>query len=174
MNPGTVFQLASPALSFVADLGVGALAGFVAALALALPVRRRSSQTFAPAYVAASVLRRKKPDEIGLRDASVAHHGAGALAGALYGVAFSAFSVLVPGLGRVDGVAGVAVLPHLLAVAVAVLSGYAAFAYLVLPRAGSAIYEEQSTAVRGQWLRTSLVFGATLTVVAPFVWSSAA
>ncbi|WP_101294392.1 hypothetical protein [Halegenticoccus soli] len=170
MNPGTVPQLAAPALSFALNLGIGALAGLAAALAMTLPVRRQS-EGFSPAYVAASVFRRKKPDEVSARDANVAHHATGAVAGALYAAVFSALSVVVPGLGRV---AGVALLPHLLAVGVVVLLVYASYAYVVLPRAKSAIYEDQSTAVRGQWLRSSLVFGVTLTLIAPVLWSIAA
>jgi hypothetical protein len=45
-------------------------------------------------------------------------------------------------------------------------------ANLVHHAAGGTIYEERATAVRGQWLRSSLVFGAALAVIAPALFST--
>ena len=58
---------------------------------------------------------------------------------------------------------------HLLGVIVVVGFIYAFFALLVLPRAGGRPYEEQATAVRGQWLRSALVYGLTMLMVVPAV-----
>ncbi|QCJ46127.1 MULTISPECIES: hypothetical protein [Haloprofundus] len=146
-------------------LVLGALAGFVAAVVMGVPMGRQEGG-FTPAYVAASVLRRTTPDEVSLRDATVVHHGAGMLAGVLYAFALIVGESVVP---PVWSLGGVDLLSHLVAVGVVVGFIYGLFAHVVLPRAGGRIYEEQSTAVRGQWLRSSLVFGAALAVVAPFL-----
>ncbi|MFC7128306.1 hypothetical protein [Haloferax chudinovii] len=148
---------------------VGAVVGAVAAVVMAIPMWRQDDG-FTPAYVAAAVVRRTSPDEVSFGDANVVHHVAGALAGVLYAVAYLATDALAPDLG----VAGVDLPSHLVATAVVVAFIYVAFARFVLPRAGRRIYEERATAVRGQWLRSSLVFGATLLVLAPVVFSGLA
>ncbi|KTG09217.1 hypothetical protein AUR64_15605 [Haloprofundus marisrubri] len=155
----------TPRVALLARLALGALAGLVAAVVMDVPMGRQEGG-FTPAYVAASVLRRTTPDEVSFRDANVVHHGAGLLAGVLYAVVLTASESVVP---PVWSLGGVDLLAHLVAVGVVVGFIYGFFAYLVLPRAGRRIYEEQSTAVRGQWLRSSLVFGAALAVVAPFL-----
>jgi hypothetical protein len=138
----------------------------------------RQSEGFTPAYVAAAVVRGRTPEATSFRDASVVHHVAGALAGVLYALvalgvgALLGLStpVLAPGTladGGDTGAAALALVPHAVGVVGVVAFIYAFFAHLVLPRAGGVIYEERATAVRGQWLRSSLVFGAALAVVAP-------
>lgn len=154
-------------LSTVATLLAGALAGLAAAVVMDYPMSRQP-EGFTPAYVAASVLRRTTPDDVRFRDASLTHHGAGLIAGVLYALVDIAFDGVFPPTVAVDGVD---LLPHVASVVVVVLAIYAFFAHGVLPRAGGRIYEEQSTAVRGQWLRSSLVFGAALAVVAPLFLS---
>lgn len=144
---------------------VGALAGVAAAAAMAVPMSRQPDG-FTPAYVAAGVVGRRSSDAVSFRDAAVVHHAAGALAGVLYALVFAVVDAAAP---EVFPVGGVDVLPHSLAVTAVVLFIYAFFAHLVLPRAGGRIYEEQATAVRGQWLRSSLVFGAVMVVVIPMV-----
>lgn len=166
MAPGSlqvVTQLALPQLTLLGTLAAGAVAGLIAAVAMLLPMSRQP-EGFTPAYVAASVLRRTTPDEVRFRDANVAHYGAGIVAGVLYAGCLALMSATFPELVAVDGVE---LVPHVLSVVVVVLFIYAFFAHLVLPRAGRRIYEEQATAVRGQWLRSSLVFGAVLVVVGP-------
>jgi hypothetical protein len=164
-GPATV--AVTPVAAALAHLGLGGVAGLAAAVVMDLPMSRQP-EGFTPAYVAASVLRRTTPDEVAFRDANVVHHAAGLLAGVLYALLYVALDAGVP----VDvAVAGVDVLAHVVAVVAVVGFIYAFFAHLVLPRAGRTIYEERSTAVRGQWLRSSLVFGAALGVVAPVLFS---
>lgn len=169
MALGSLVQVTLPQLPLLAQLAAGALAGLAAAVAMILPMSRQP-EGFTPAYIAASVLRRTTPDEVSFVDANVAHHGAGVLAGALYAAVLALSSALAPDLVRMEGVE---LVPHLLSVVLIVLFIYAFFAHLVLPRAGGRIYEEQATAVRGQWLRSSLVFGAVLVVVGPTLLSLA-
>ena len=80
---------------------------------------------------------------------------------------------LHPGLSTpVATVGGVGSVPHL--VATLGVSGfiYAFFAHLVLPRRGRGTYEERATAVRGQWLRSVVVFGATVAAAVPAATSA--
>jgi hypothetical protein len=157
----------TPRTALVAQLVLGAVAGLAAAVAMHVPMSRRSD-VFAPAHVAVGVLRRAPPDEVSALEANVAHHGAGAMAGVLHALFVA---VLVGTLPRSPSVDGVELLPHLLAVALIVAIINAVFAHLVLPRVDRSIYEEQATAVRGQWLRSSLVFGAALAFIAPLLFS---
>ncbi|WP_224448918.1 hypothetical protein [Haloprofundus salilacus] len=168
MLADTVLDLAATrGVASMIRLALGALAGLVAAVVMDAPMGRQEGG-FTPAYVAASVLRRTTPDAVSFRDATVVHHGAGLLAGVLYAVVLTFGETVVP---RVVSLGGVDLLSHLVAVGVVVSFIYVFFAHFVLPRAGGDIYEEQSTAVRGQWLRSSLVFGAALAVVAPFLFA---
>ena len=148
--------------SLPATLLTGVIAGLVGAVAMVVPMSRQP-EGWTPALVAASVLRRTAPDAASFREAAVVHHATGVLAGLLYGLAQAALAPLPSGVGW----AGVPLVAHLVAVIAVALFVYAFFAHLVLPRAGGRIYEERATAVRGQWLRSSLVFAATLTVAVP-------
>jgi len=143
----------------------GAIAGFAGAVVMDVPMVRQQ-EGFTPAYVAASVLRGTDPESVPIRDASLVHHAAGVLAGVLYAVLATAAAAVLGVDPTPGGLAG-AILPHALAVVFVVGFIYAFFAHVVLPRAGRGIYEERATAVRGQWLRSSLVFGVTLALVAP-------
>lgn len=163
MGLGSLVQVALPQLSFLTQVAAGALAGLAAAVAMILPMSRQP-EGFTPAYIAASVVRRTTPDDVRFVDANVTHHGVGVLAGALYAAVLALSSALFPDIVRMEGVE---LLPHLVSVTLVVLFIYGFFAHIVLPRAGGQIYEEQATAVRGQWLRSSLVFGAVLVVVGP-------
>lgn len=144
-----------------------ALAGLIASLAMDLSMIQQE-EGFTPAYVATSVLLRIPPDDVGFVGASVVHHAVGVLAGAMYAVLYLLWAAFLP-VGPVVGRLGV--VPHVIAVVAVVLFIYSFFAYFVLPRAGRTIYEERSTAVCGQWLRSSLVFGAGLVLVAPLLTS---
>jgi hypothetical protein len=169
MVPGSLVQVGLPQLSFLLQVAAGSLAGLAAALAMIVPMSRQP-EGFTPAYIAASVLRRTTPDEVRFIEANVAHHGTGMVAGGLYAAVLVSLSAVVPDVVRMERVE---LLPHLIAVTLVVLFIYVFFAHLVLPRAGGRIYEEQATAVRGQWLRSSLVFGAVLVVVGPTLVSLA-
>lgn len=144
-------------------LAACAAAGLVAAVAMDYPMSVQPDG-FAPAYVAAGAVTRRAPESVSLRDALVVHHIAGPLAGLLYGGLALAFARLFP---DVLHVAGVPFAAHVLATATVVAFVYAFFSYLVLPRADAGRYEEAATAVRGQWLRSALVFGGALGVAVP-------
>lgn len=139
---------------------VGGLAGSVAMDA----AMHRQPDGWTPAFVAAAVLRRSRLDRVDFRDAVIVHHVAGGLAGVLYGaVAYAATLLLGPG-STVS-----LLIAHLVTVVVVVAFIYAFFAHVVLPRGATDIYEERATAVRGQWLRSSLVFGAVLLLAGAMV-----
>ncbi|RDI72518.1 hypothetical protein [Halopelagius longus] len=142
-----------------------ALAGLVASFAMDVAMVQQE-EGFTPAYVAAAVLLRVSPEDVGFLGANVVHHAVGVLAGALYALLYLVLALLLP-VGPVVGRVGV--VPHVVAAVVVVLFIYSFFAHVVLPRAGRSIYEERSTAVCGQWLRSSLVFGAGFVLVAPFL-----
>ncbi|SFR54731.1 hypothetical protein [Halogeometricum limi] len=150
------------ALAFV---GLSALSGFVAALAMDLPMVSQE-EGFTPAYVAASILRGTDPNEVSAFDAHVVHHGAGVLAGVLYAAVYWMLAAVVP---PVVAAGPISLVPHALATAAVVGFVYTVFAHVVLPRGAERVYEERSTAVRGQWLRSSFVFGLTLAVVLPLL-----
>jgi hypothetical protein len=165
MSPTLLGQLAGPLGRTLAFVGLSGVSGFVAALVMALPMARHE-EGFTPAYITASILRGTTPDEVSEADAHVVHYGAGVVAGVLYAVAYAALAAVVPPLLSTGSVM---VLPHALATTAVVGFVYAFFAHFVLPKAGTRVYEERSTAVRGQWLRSSFVFGLTLVVVLPLL-----
>ncbi len=136
--------------------------GVVAAVAMDVPMARQTDG-FAPAYVAASVLARSRPDAVGLPAAVAVHHVAGAAAGLLYAVVYLTTAVLPGG----PAVGGVAAVPHALATLAVAGFVYAFFAHLVLPRRGRRFYEERATAVRGGWLRSVIVFGVAVAIAVP-------
>lgn len=154
-----------PQLAWAVVVAIGAVAGLVAALVMDWPMSRQPDG-FTPAAIAASVVTRQSVDDVSMAQLLVVHHFAGLLAGVLYGLVVLRLTASLPSVMLVGGVD---LLAHLLAVALIVGFIYGFFAHLVLPRAGGRSYEEQATAIRGQWLRSSLVFGATLLVVVPVV-----
>lgn len=150
------------AVTLVAYLGGGAIAGLVAAVAMDVPMGRQPDG-WTPAFVATAVLTRTGLDDVSFQQASVVHHAAGIAAGALYGILMVALTgLLLPGVWR-----SVSLLAHVLGVIAVTLFIYLVFSHVVLPRVGGAVYEERATAVRGQWLRSSLVFAAALTIAGP-------
>ena len=151
-------------------LAVGGVAGVVAAVVMDWPMSRQP-EGFTPAYIAAGVLTRRRPENVRFRTAMVAHHLAGGLAGLLYALVALGVDRGLPGIGPIVGVTLAA---HLVGVVAVVGLIYAFFAHLVLPRAGGRPYEEQATAVRGQWLRSALVYGLSVLVLVPSVVVSVA
>jgi hypothetical protein len=151
-------------------LAVGGVAGVVAAVVMDWPMSRQP-EGFTPAYIAAGVLTRRRPENVRFRTAMVAHHLAGGLAGLLYALVALGVDRGLPGIGPIVGVTLAA---HLVGVVAVVGFIYAFFAHLVLPRAGGRPYEEQATAVRGQWLRSALVYGLSVLVLVPSVVVSVA
>jgi hypothetical protein len=149
---------AEPVSTLFAWVTLGAVGGLLGAVAMDAAMHRQPDG-WTPAFVAAAVLRRTRPDRVEFRDALVVHHLAGVLAGVLYALVGW---VVVVAAGS-TGVVAVA-LGHLTGVVVVVGFVYAFFAHVVLPRRARGVYEERATAVRGQWLRSSLVFGAVLLV----------
>ena len=150
-------------------LPTGALAGLVGAVAMAVPMGRHQ-EGWTPAFVAASVLRRTDPESVRFRDASAVHHAAGVAGGVLYAVLAAPLAVGLAGTPPTPGVGpSLPAVAHLIAALGVVGFIYAFFAYLVLPRAGDGIDGGRTTAVRGQWFRSAMVFGASLAVVVPVV-----
>ncbi len=152
-------------LSWSVSIAVGALAGLVAAVVMDWPMSRQPDG-FMPAAIAAGILTRQSADDVSMTQLLAIHHIAGLLAGVLYGVLITVFTVSLP---AAISIGGVDLLWHLLAVSLVTGFIYGFFAHFVLPRAGGRSYEEQATAIRGQWLRSSLVFGATLLVAVPLL-----
>jgi hypothetical protein len=150
------------AVALAGYLVAGAVAGLVAAVAMDLPMGRQPDG-WTPAFVAAAVLSRTAPADVSFGRASLVHHGAGVAAGALYGLVTFALTGAVPPISW----AGVSLLAHSIGVVLVTLFIYGLFAHVVLPRVGGTVYEERSTAVRGQWLRSSLVFAAAVTIAGP-------
>jgi len=149
-------------------LAIAVIVGVIAALVMDWPMSRQP-EGFTPAYIAAGVLTRTPAESVRFRTAMIAHHLAGGLAGVLYALVALGVDRVSPGLSPA---VGVALHAHLIGVVVVVAFIYAFFAFLVLPRAGGRPYEEQATAVRGQWLRSALVYGVTVLILVPAVMLS--
>jgi hypothetical protein len=159
--PGPVGALGET-LTFV---GLSAVSGLVAAATMTVPMAAQEDG-YTPAYIAAATLRQTTPGDVSTVAARLVHYGAGVLSGVLYAVAYAVLSPLLPATASAGSLDA---LPHALATTAVVGFVYVFFAHLVLPRSRDGVHEERSTAVRGQWLRSSLVFGATLVVVLPLV-----
>ncbi|WP_416840863.1 hypothetical protein [Haloferax sp. DFSO52] len=147
-------------------LALGAVVGLAAAVVMDIPMWRQD-EGFTPAYIAASVIRKTDLDGVDFLDANLVHHIAGLLSGVLYAAVYLLADAVLPELPLV----GIDFTPHLLSMVVVVVSINFLFSYFVLPRAGRSIYEERATAVRGQWLRSSVVFGAALLVLGPALFA---
>ncbi|KTG27773.1 hypothetical protein [Haloferax profundi] len=159
-----------PSVGVVASrVALGAIVGVAAAVVMDIPMWRQE-EGFTPAYIAASVIRRTRPDNVDFLDANLVHHVAGALSGAFYALVYLVVDSVLPEAPLF----GVDFPPHVISTGVVVASIYVLFSQFVLPRAGRSIYEERATAVRGQWLRSSLVFGATLLILAPALFAGIA
>jgi hypothetical protein len=154
-------------------LPAGAVAGLAGAVAMDVPMGRHP-EGWTPAFVAASVLRRTDPGSVEFRDASVVHHAAGGAAGLLYGLLAVPLCLLLASTVPTPGVPVLPLAAHLLATLGVVGFVYAFFAYVVLPRAADGIDGGRTTAVRGQWLRATAVYGAVLGVVVPLVGAAVA
>jgi len=166
----TTLGSATAPLSWATAVALGALAGLVAAIVMDWPMSRQPDG-FVPAAIAAAVVTRQSADDVSMPELLVVHHAAGLLAGVAYGVVARGLAAGLPDLVRLGGLDLVA---HLLSVGLVVAFIYGFFGHFVLPRAGGRSYEEQATAIRGQWLRSALVFGVTLAVVVPLVAPSLA
>jgi hypothetical protein len=156
--------------SWPAMVTTGALAGLVAAVVMNWPMSRQPDG-FTPAAIAAGVVSRQSFEDVSVLQLVVVHHAAGILAGVFYGVVVLGLAAGMPGVVLVGSIE---LLAHLLAVGLVVVFIYSFFAHFVLSWASGRAYEEQSTAIRGQWLRSSLVFGLTLAIVAPPIAASVA
>jgi len=166
----TTLGAATAPLSWLTAVAIGAVAGLVAAIVMDWPMSRQPDG-FVPAAIAAAVVTRQSVDDVSMPVLLVVHHAAGLLAGVGYGLVARGLSAGLPDLVRIGGLDLVA---HLLSVGLVVGFIYGFFGHFVLPQAGGRSYEEQATAIRGQWLRSALVFGITLAVVVPLVTPSLA
>lgn len=153
-------------LSWSTTVAVGALAGLVAAIVMDWPMSRQPDG-FVPAAIAAGIVTRQSVDDVSTAELLVVHHIAGLLAGVLYGVAAVGLTAILPTVSTVGG--GVDLVAHLLAVSLVTVFIYGLFAHIVLPRAGGRSYEQEATAIRGQWLRSAVVFGSTLVIAVPMI-----
>lgn len=144
-------------------LGAGVFAGLAGALAMAVSMGRHP-EGWTPAFLTAALVRRTAPEQVTFELASAVHHVAGGFTGLLYGVAFVGFALVVPWHGLLFGFPFV---PHVLAVTLDTLVVYGGFAHLLFPHARRRADQQRETAIRGQWLRSSLVYAATVTIIAP-------
>jgi hypothetical protein len=130
----------------------GAISGTLGAVVMDLPMilQREGS---VPAFVAAGTASGQNPSDVSLRDAALAHHVAGALAGVLYAI-FAAVTRTVLGERTAK----------ILAVSGVVLFIDAFFSKFVFPRfGGEAVADpERASAVRAAWQRSAFVFGLAL------------
>lgn len=150
----------------------GVAAGLAGAVAMEVPMGRHP-EGWTPAFVAAGVLRRTGPESVRFRDASVVHHVAGVAAGVLYALLAAPLVSVLDGTPQTPGVSTLPIGAHLAATTGVAVFVYAFFVYVVLPRTGAVIPDDRTTAVRGQWARSTVVFGVVLGVVAPVVvWAA--
>ena len=147
-------------LRFAVAAVAGLLATLVATGAMAL-----LSEGYVPPYVAASALFGEPPGKVSRRQADAAHYAAGLLAGLL-------FELLVVGIEAVRDatvatavvVGNVLALADVLAVLLVVGFLYWFFGYVVFPRYGDRLYddEEHRKRVRFHWLVSANVYGLAL------------
>lgn len=159
----------SDAATVATSLIGGGIAGLVAAVAMDVPMGRQPDG-WTPAVIAAAVLTRTGPEDVSFEGASAVHHVTGVAAGMLYGIVTLTLAGVVPSLIW----RGVPLVAHVLSVVIVTVFVYLVFAHGVLPRVGGTMYEERATAIRGQWLRSALVFAAALTIAGPLLLSLAA
>jgi hypothetical protein len=130
----------------------GALSGLLAAVAMNLPMLVQRDG-YVPAYVAAGAASGRDPIAVSARDAAIAHHVAGALAGVLYVLLARPVARLTgERIGRAVAAVGV----------VAFVDAF--FSRIVFPFRGGEIVadDDRARTVRGAWRRSSVVFGFLL------------
>jgi hypothetical protein len=149
---GDARQLALPAL-----LVAGVRAGFGAAVVMDLPMAIQK-EGYTPAYVAAGVLQGQNPGEVSRVDATIAHHGAGALGGVLFALVYATLDAAAISIAesRIEGLSTPA---YPIAVGFVVAFVYAFFARFVLVRFGGEARDRAGT-VRRAWVVSTLVYGA--------------
>jgi hypothetical protein len=145
---GGARQSVPPAL-----LVAGVRAGFGAAVVMDLPMAIQK-EGYTPAYVAAGVLRGQDPEAVSRIDATIAHHGAGALGGVLFALVYAALDTTAISTAelRSEGISTPAY-------PIAVVFVYAFFARFVLVRFGGEA-RDRAGAVRRAWVVSTLVYGA--------------
>lgn len=144
-------------------VGVGVLSGLAGALVTIVSMKHHP-EGWTPAVLLAGLVRRTDPEQVSVETAIAVHHAGGAFAGLLYALLFAGLSILLPWHGRYFGFQFV---PHLLAVLFDALLVYGAFAHVLFPLVRRHTEQQRETAIRGQWLRSVLVYAATLTILAP-------
>ena len=149
---GDARQSVPPAL-----LVAGVRAGFGAAVVMDLPMAIQK-EGYTPAYVAAGVLRGQDPEAASRIDATIAHHGAGALGGVLFALVYAALdtTAISTAESRSEGISTPA---YPIAVGFVVVFVYAFFARFVLVRFGGEA-RDRAGAVRRAWAVSTLVYGA--------------
>ena len=145
-------------------LAVAVVAGLLATLVMTVAMSVLS-EGYVPPYVAASALFDVPPGRVSRRQADAAHYAAGLLAAVLFELL-----VLVVEAVRDVTVAtalvlgNVLTLTDLLAAVLVVGFLYGFFAYLVFPRYGDRLYDEEESRVRVRfhWLVSTNVYGLAL------------
>lgn len=147
---------------------VGIVVGVVGGIVMDV-LMTQQEDGFAPARVVVGVLTGRSPATVPFREVVVVHHVASGLVGALYGICSYALAALVPIEANVGGVD---LLAHVIAVTLVVVFIYGFFTAVVLPRVDEGVYEERATAVHGQWLRATVLFGAIMLLGVPALTTS--
>ena len=130
----------------------GANTGTLAAVAMNVPMAVQRDGGV-PAYVAAGTVSGRDPTDVSLREAALAHHVAGALAGVLYALLSGPLRRTVgERAGRALAIGGV----------VAFVDAF--FSRLVFPIGGGEVVgdTERADRVRAAWRRSAVVFGLGL------------
>jgi hypothetical protein len=132
-------------------------AGFGAAVVMDLPMAIQR-EGYTPAYVAAGVLRGQDPEAVSQVDATIAHHGAGALGGVLFALVYATLDATAISTAE-PGTEGLSTPAYPIAVGVVVAFVYVFFARFVLVRFGGEA-RDRAGAVRRAWVVSTLIYGA--------------
>lgn len=145
-------------------VGVGAVAGLLAAVVMNVPMHRLPEGS-APPFVAAGALTGDGPTDVNPVLASGTHYAAGVLAGTGHALLALALEGAYPFTARVAS-AGLLLVPHLLAVLATYAVLVVVFAYLVLPTFGGPV-RERAGLVRRDWVLSAGVYAVAVAVLVP-------
>lgn len=166
--PLAALPVAPPAHAVAAPLelrfAVAAVAGLLATLVATAPMSLLS-EGYVPPYVVASALFGVAPGRVSRRQADAAHYAAGLLAGLLFELfVLGAESVRDATVGVALVVGNALTLADALAALLVVVVLYGIFGYVVFPRYGDRLYddEEHRKRVRSHWLVSANVYGLAL------------
>jgi hypothetical protein len=155
-------------------LAVAVVAGFGATAIMTIAMDALPEGDVPP-YVAAAALFGQSPGSVSKRQADAAHYAAGMLAGVLYELVVSGIDT-VQSVGRrliLLGVPTPLTLSDPVAMVLVVTFLYVFFARLVFPRFGERLFDDSEVrrTVRRDWLVSATVYGVSLLVVVPVLYS---